>query len=153
MKRVALLGQTDLDWIVSAFALHRAGYTVLTASPRLSTQAIVRLMDKTHCESMIYRESPQLIKTANSLKEENSIQILPMMCRKDYDKPDSTEPRFVREVDRNVERGRIALIQHSSGSTGLPKAIYSKHVRYTTPYPIGPGNREVMTLPLSVRYL
>ena len=148
MKRVALLGHTDLNWIVSAFALQRAGYTILTVSPRLSTQAIINLMNNTHCESIIYRESPQLVKTANSLKEENSIQILSMMCRKDYDKPDCTEPRFVRTVDRNVERERIALIQHSSGSTGLPKAIYSKHVRFTMPYPIGPGNREVMTLPL-----
>lgn len=107
-------------------------------------------MEKTHCETLIYRDSLQLTKSANSLKDEKSIQILAMMSRKDYDTPDTTEPRFVRDVDRNVERERVALIQHSSGSTGIPKPIFSKHFRFTTPYPIGPGNREVMTLPLSV---
>ncbi len=82
MKRAALLGHTDLDWIVSEFGLQRAGYAVLTLSPRLSAQAIINLMGKTHCETLIYRDSPQVIKTAKSLKEKNSIQVLPMMSRK-----------------------------------------------------------------------
>lgn len=147
MKRAALLGHTDL---VSEFGLQRAGYAVSTLSPRLSAQAIINLMEKTHCETLIYRDSPQVIKTAKSLKEEHSIQVLPMMSRKDYDKPDSFQTRFVREIDRDVKRDCISLIQQSSGSTGIPKPIFSKHIRFTTTYPIGPGNREVMTLPLSV---
>ena len=151
MRRVALLGLTDLDWVVSAFGLQRAGYAVLTLSPRLSPQAVVNLLEKTHCEAVMYRDSPQLTRVINPLKHGNSAHMVPMMSRKDYDKAGSTQPPFVRDVDRDVERERVILIQHSSGSTGLPKPIYSKHVRFTTPYPIGPGNREVMTLPLSVR--
>jgi len=58
MRRAALLGHTDLDWIVSVFGLQRAGYAVLTLSPRLSAQAIINLMEKTHCETLIYRDSP-----------------------------------------------------------------------------------------------
>lgn len=150
MKRAALLGRTDLDWIVSAFGLQRAGYAVLALSPRLSAQAMINLMEKTHCETLIYGDSSHVTKTAKMIKEEDSIQVLPMMSRKDYDKPGTLQTRFVREIDRDVERDRIALIQHSAGSTGLPKPIFSKHIRFTAPYPMGPGNREVMTLPLFV---
>ena len=45
MKRAALFGQTDLDWIVSAFGLQRAGYAVLTISPRLSADVIANWME------------------------------------------------------------------------------------------------------------
>ncbi len=34
MKRAALLGHTDLDWIVSKFGLERAGYAVSTLSSK-----------------------------------------------------------------------------------------------------------------------
>ena len=122
MRRVALLGLTDLDWIVSVFGLQRAGYAVLTLSPRLSLQVIANLMEKASCEAVIYRDSPQLTTVVNSLKDGNSMHTLSMMYRQDYDKPGCRQAPFVRDIDRDPERERIVLIQHSSGSAGLPTA-------------------------------
>lgn len=47
--------------------------------------------------------------------------------RSDYDLMQHTLPYFTREYDREEENSRIALIIHSSGSTGLPKPIFLSH--------------------------
>lgn len=150
LKRVALLGPTNLDWVSSLFGLSRAGYTILALSPRLSSQAIVKLMEETYCESLIYHPSAQLVSTVNQVKAVTSAQTLSILPRSGYDRPGSIEVPFHRNVNLAEERKRYAIIVHSSGSTGLPKPTGFTHARYTQPYPIGPGKRDFMTLPLSV---
>ena len=149
MDRVALLGPTSLDWVVSVFGLSRAGYTVLTLSPRLSAPAIVKLMQETHCECLIYQESPQLLAVVKEAMSLMSLQTLPILSRHLYD---VEGPRFERDINIVEERKRTAIIVHSSGSTGLPKPIEIVHARFTTEYPIGPGDRDFLTLPLCVPF-
>ena len=79
-----------------------------------------------------------------------SSQTLPILSRNDYDKPGNPPLSFEREFDVAEERKRAATIVHSSGSTGLPKPIEVAHTRYTVPYAIGPGDRDLVTLPLWV---
>ena len=105
-------------------------------------------MEETHCNCLIYHESPQLaavVKGAGSLM---SLQTLQILSRHGYDKARDLVPSFEREIDVAEERKRPATIVHSSGSTGLPKPIEVVHARYTMDYAIGPGNRDFMTLPL-----
>ena len=147
-KRVALLGSTNLDWVVSFFALSRAGYTILTLSPRLSASAIVKLMQETHCECLIYYDLPQLLAVLHEAVSLMSLQTLPMLSHHDYDRPNDSVLPFERDVDVAEERRRPATILHSSGSTGLPKPIQVAHARYTISYAIGPGDRDFVTLPL-----
>ncbi|MCJ1381650.1 hypothetical protein MMC17_004761 [Xylographa soralifera] len=148
LRRVALLGPTNLDWVVSLFGLSRAGYTVLTLSPRLSAQAIVKLMQETHCECLIYYELPQLLAVLREIASLMSLQTYPVLSRHDYDKPEDSAPPFERDINVAEERGRPATIVHSSGSTGLPKPIEFAHARHTMASPFGPGDRDFMTLPL-----
>ena len=75
-----------------------------------------------------------------------------MMPRREYDVVGGGSPMFLREVDLEKEKKRFAAIVHSSGSTGLPKPIYCMHTRFITPYAIGPGDRELFTVPLSVGF-
>ena len=148
LSRVALLGPTDLDWVVSVFGLSRAGYTVLTLSPRLSAQAIVKLMQETHCECLIHHELPPLLAVLKEAVSLMSLQTLPILSRHEYGKPEDPEPPFERDIDAAEERRRPAIIVHSSGSTGLPKPVEVVHARYTMAYAIGAGDRDFMTLPL-----
>ena len=136
--------------MVSVFGLSRAGYTVLTLSPRLSASAIVKLMQETRCECLIYDELPQLLVVIKEVVSLASSQTLPILSRDDYDKPGNPPLPFEREVDVAEEKKRAATIVHSSGSTGLPKPIEVVHARYTIPYAIGPGDRDLVTLPLWV---
>ena len=135
---------------MSVFGLSRAGYTVLTLSPRLSASAIVKLMRETRCECLIYHELPQLLIVVKEVVSLTSSQILPILPRDDYDRPGNPPLPFVRDIDVAEEKNRAATIVHSSGSTGLPKPIEVVHSRYTIPYAIGPGDRDLITLPLWV---
>ncbi|KAL9129611.1 MAG: hypothetical protein Q9217_001967 [Psora testacea] len=110
-------------WVyhVSVFALSRAGYTILTLSPRLSLQAIFKLMEETDCQCLIYSDTPALRTVLQKVKSETDTQVITMPARSEYDKPGEPVRPYVRDVDTNTEMNRTATIMHSSGSTGLPK--------------------------------
>ncbi len=52
-----------------------------------------------------------------------------MLRRIDFDVPNTTsQPPFERDIiDRDAEHASVALILHSSGSTGLPKPLHLSH--------------------------
>ena len=147
-RTVALLGPTNLDWIVSAFGLSRCGFTVLALSPRLSYQAMVNLMQETDCHCLVYYASPQLRPVVDQVQLALHVTLLAMMPRSDYGVPKDDLRPFVREFDVLEEKERYAAIVHSSGSTGLPTPIYYKHTRFTHHYQVGAGDRHLYTLPL-----
>lgn len=105
-------------------------------------------MQETHCECLIYHESPKLLAVMIEVVSLMSLQTLPILSRHDYDTPKGPAPPFERDIDVAEERRRPATISHSSGSTGLPKPIEVVHERYTMAYAIGPGDRDFVTLPL-----
>lgn len=143
-----MIGHSDLDWVVSVFGLVRAGYAVLTLSPRLSLPATLKLLEETRCQCLLYGKSPSLVALIDQIGPLHSIQTQPILSRFGYDRLDSDETLFVREVKRDEEREKVVIIMHSSGSTGLPKPIYTKHNRYTLPSLPGPGSKDMITLPL-----
>ena len=112
--------------------------------------AIVKLMQETRCECLIYHDLPQLSVVIKEVVSLTSSQTLPILSRNDFDKPGYPPLPFEREIDVAEEKRRAATIVHSSGSTGLPKPIEVVHARYTVPYAIGPGDRDLLTLPLWV---
>lgn len=149
-RTIALLGPTDLDWVASLFGLARAGYTILALSPRLSYEAIIKLMQETGCQSLIYRSSAQLSPVVDQVKAAMTVRAIPIISQETYDRARDSTPAFIREMDVTSEEQRCAVILHSSGSTGLPKPIYVPHRKIGEPCNIGPGDRDFVTLPLSV---
>ncbi|KAL8799308.1 MAG: hypothetical protein Q9182_005983 [Xanthomendoza sp. 2 TL-2023] len=150
LARVALLGPTTIEWIATLFGLLRAGFAVLTLSPRISAQAIVNLMSETQCESIIHADAPQCLRLVNQITVDAAdIQTISMLGKTGFDRPLTDEPPLARDIDRAKEAGRLVIIMHSSGSTGLPKAIYSNHKRFVQPNStVSPGTRDFMTLPM-----
>jgi len=122
----------------------------LALSPRLSYQAIVKLMQETGCQSLVYFTSAQLSPVVDQVKAAMSVKVVPMISREQYDRSEDRSPSFVREVEMTSEEQRCAVILHSSGSTGLPKPIYVTHKKFAEPCNIGPGDRDFVTLPLLV---
>ncbi|KAL8631707.1 hypothetical protein Q9189_002614 [Teloschistes chrysophthalmus] len=151
LKVVAVLGPTNIDWVANFFGLLRAGFAVVTLSPRISVQAIVNLMSETQCETIVHPDSPQFIRTITQVKDRAHVQAATMLRRADFDKPPGNEPAICRDIVKAEEAKRNVVILHSSGSTGLPKPIYTDHRRYTgfrTP-PAPRRTKEYMTLPLT----
>ena len=107
-------------------------------------------MKETVCTSLVYYSSAQLSPVVDQVKAAMAVKVLPIMSRQDYDRAQDGASAFVREYEISSEEQRYAIILHSSGSTGLPKPIYVKHKKIPEPIDIGPGERDFVTLPLSV---
>ncbi|OTA69363.1 acetyl-CoA synthetase-like protein [Hypoxylon sp. EC38] len=144
---VALLGPSNLDYVITMLALMRiGGLAVLFLSTRLQTEAYVNLLRQTQCRIIISPAS-NYAATASRISEEYKITRFNMADSSVYMKTDSTSYRYQRQVIEN-EAQKIAFIVHSSGSTGLPKPIYQNHRSCLTNYSVGSGMRAFVTLPL-----
>ncbi|KAL4757625.1 uncharacterized protein BDW70DRAFT_171160 [Aspergillus foveolatus] len=148
-KIVALLTLSDMDMVVTFFALSRLGYTVMMLSPRLSGAACVSLLNTVSCDTIMYGQTPSIRATLGEILRQKLVTVRPIIQR-----ASPTEcmdgPSFVMfQGSRNgaARRQRTALILHSSGSTGTPKPLYLSHQAIMTHPLRGPGLTSFNTLP------
>lgn len=144
---MALLAASNVDYIISFFALSRLGYTVLSLSLRITPAAIINLLLKTNCSTIVHGHFPIVESTLRKVKRVAFVNSVSAPIRSDYDRPSSGEPRFFREYNREEENKRIALIIHSSGSTGLPKPVMLSHEALLTHPTQGSGLHNFNALP------
>lgn len=144
---MALLAPSNLDFIVSFFALSRLGYTILCLSLRIAPIAVTNLLQKTYCYTIVHGNTPIIESTVHKVNQDRPVKSLSIPTRSDYDRPSSDQPPFVREFDREEENERIALIIHSSGSTGLPKPVKLSHRALMTHPTQGTGLHNFNALP------
>ena len=117
----------------------------MTLSPRLSSAAIAKLLQETHCECLIHSNTPSILALVEETTAALDIQTVLMLSRAEYDKPDQDLQPFPEDPNQET---RAAIIMHSSGSTGLPKSMKVPHSRLVTGYPVVGKNRDLLTLPL-----
>ncbi|KAJ5773779.1 hypothetical protein N7457_008675 [Penicillium paradoxum] len=132
---VALLTLSDLDMVVTFFALSRLGYTVMMLSPRLSSEACVSLLETVNCETIIYGKSPSIRAKLGEIIRHKIVSCRPMLPYSLYNTAESSF--LVLRRNRNPEK--VALILHSSGSTGTPKPLFLTHKALMTHPLRGPG--------------
>ncbi|KAF5863750.1 hypothetical protein ETB97_009385 [Aspergillus alliaceus] len=145
---VALFTLSDLNMVVTFFALSRLGYTVMMLSPRLSAAACVSLLDMVGCDTILYGQTPSIRATMGEILRLKLIACRPIIQRPALDGSDETEVLVLRK-NRNpeVQKQKIALILHSSGSTGMPKPLYLSHKAIMTHPMRGPGLTSFNSLP------
>ncbi len=141
---VALLGLTDLAYVVTFFALSRLGYTSLCLSNRLAPSAYIALLDETGCDVVVPGRSKQVTALIAQVQQERLVKSVPIVRHEDFDRLALDEPPISR-VD--VDPVSVVTILHSSGSTGLPKSIYLTHKRLMTKTPPSKGAVEFTTFP------
>ncbi|KAL4891809.1 hypothetical protein BDV59DRAFT_208792 [Aspergillus ambiguus] len=146
---VALFTLSDLNMVVTFFALSRLGYTVMMLSPRLSAAACVSLLDMTGCDTILYGETPSIRATMGEILRLKLVACRPMIQRAslgDY----ATESTYVvlnRSRNPEAQKNKIAMIIHSSGSTGTPKPLYLSHGALMTHPLRSPGLTSFNSLP------
>ncbi|KAK9422451.1 hypothetical protein SUNI508_04807 [Seiridium unicorne] len=150
---IGIFAASNVDFVVTFFALSRLGYTVLCLSLRLAHVAITNLLKQTNCGTIAHGNTQQIGATIASVGVEVALKSVALPDRTIYgvSRPD-TESRFVREFDRDSETKEIALIMHSSGSTGLPKPVFLSHQNVLTHAVQGTGLDNFGALPLYHMY-
>lgn len=142
---IALLAPSNLDYIVSIFALSRMGFAILFLSNRLSTEAYINLLQKTKCRKLVAGMSNA--KATELIQDRYPLSVFPILEKSIYDVQKPSKSRFPTTSYQNSSN-RIAFIIHSSGSTGLPKPIFQTHKACLANYSSGSGFRAFLTLPL-----
>lgn len=163
-KVVALLGPSNLDYVITALALSRLGFTVLFLSTRISEPAYLSLFNATGSRHLVVHPSFQKVASAlrASLPDLNVVQIReqsdymldtssPLANGVKADKSRSTngiEADPQQNFDLDEETKKVCWIIHSSGSTGPPKPIYQTHHAALRNYEQNMNMRGFITLPL-----
>ena len=150
---IALLGPSDLNYLVTLLALSKLGHTVLFLSTRISHEAYASLLEKTHSNHIFIHDS--FNDTAAELRERlPGLQVSEIPTQVLYDSPISEDEN--ENIDTNLTPGLdlvkeskyLAFIIHSSGSTGLPKPIFQTQGAAIRNYAGNMNMSGFITLPL-----
>ena len=135
--------------VVTFFALSRLGYTVMMLSPRLSPAACVSLLDTVGCDTIMYGQNAGIRSTMGEILRLKLVACRPMVQRASLGEvaEDSTFMVLQRHRNPELQKEKIAIILHSSGSTGNPKPLYLSHKALMTHPMRGPGLTSFNSLP------
>lgn len=150
---IALLGPSDLNYLVTLLALSKLGHTVLFLSTRISLEAYASLLGKTQSRHIFIHDS--FNDTAAELRERlPGLQVAEIPTQALYDSPisvdenESINTNITPSFDLVKESKYLAFIIHSSGSTGLPKPIFQTQGAAIRNYAGNMNMSGFITLPL-----
>ncbi|KAF2144784.1 uncharacterized protein K452DRAFT_147401 [Aplosporella prunicola CBS 121167] len=146
---VALVGRSNLDYLITLLALSKLGHTVMFLSTRNSKEAQISLLEKTACHHMVVDSA--FAGVAGALQEDKpDLHVLPITTRESYEYPlgEPIDTRMNPTFDPEQEAKNVCWIIHSSGSTGLPKPIFLTQKAVLKNYSTNMNMRGFITLPL-----
>ncbi|KAI4612274.1 putative NRPS-like protein biosynthetic cluster [Alternaria metachromatica] len=146
---VAVLGPSNMDYIVSMLALTKLGHTVLFLSTRISQAAIDSLITTTGATYLL-ADSRYARSAIDAQRAIPGLQIGEIARPNTYNFPVEVhaDTRLDYQLDHTVEASNNIYIIHSSGSTGLPKPIYQPQRSAIANYAISMNMKAFITLPL-----
>ncbi|BCR89337.1 putative NRPS-like protein biosynthetic cluster [Aspergillus chevalieri] len=126
---VALLTPSDLNMIITLFALSRLGYSIMLLSTRLSAAACVSLLDAVGCDTILYEPSLNIRATIGEVLRLKAIACRSIVQRASLSQAQVSPSVSALKRSRSHEEQEksVAIIMHSSGSTGFPKPIFITH--------------------------
>lgn len=148
---ITLIGPSTLDYLVSTFALARLGFGVLFLSTRLAPEACLKLMKDSKSQVAVQSTSTLAFDLGHrAQKLDSSIVVHSMPSAAEYrstklDKAPSPLPYSATRPDE-LYRDDTAVIFHSSGSTGFPKALAIPHERHLVQWPLGKVDVSALTV-------
>lgn len=123
-KRVLMLFETGIDYIVSLFGLFLAGAVAIPAFPPVGTRGLERL-------ALICADAhPQIVLTSSRFMR--SQERVNALLQDDVPAPQWVDPQELATENASwqaqaVNPGQLALLQYTSGSTSAPKGVMLTH--------------------------
>ncbi|KAM6525809.1 hypothetical protein FALCPG4_011344 [Fusarium falciforme] len=146
---VAMLGPSNLEYLITMLALNKLGHTALLLSTRIPQIAVESLVNATGATAII--ADGRFIELADNVsKTIPTLQSLRIAGRETFEYPIEAhgDTQLDGHLNPEVETENIAWIIHSSGSTGLPKPIYQTQKSCLPNYAIHMDMKSFITLPL-----
>ncbi|KAF4969423.1 hypothetical protein FSARC_3354 [Fusarium sarcochroum] len=141
---VGILGPSGIHVVIQIIALNRLGYSSFLISTRLACPAITQLLDLANCNVVL--TTPHFHPVIKEVQQNRPVEILPLLQTSDLYNQDA--PRFARDYNPEAESRKVAVIIHSSGSTGLPKPIYLTNSSCIGAFSVHMNMRAFLTSPL-----
>ncbi len=113
---VALLGPSDLEYLITMLAMSKLGHSVLLLSTRITEQAIESLLVCTGAQALVVDD--KRLQAAERVKAKIAgLTTLPIAQRSVFEFAIDAhgDTHITRPLDPEVERENIAFIIHSSG--------------------------------------
>ncbi|CDZ97946.1 Non-ribosomal peptide synthetase/alpha-aminoadipate reductase and related enzymes [Phaffia rhodozyma] len=151
---IALLCPSTADFMLTVCACWQLGLGVLLLAPQNTPQAISYLCRVTQSTHLLYHSSMTALAQNASLDYESLKEIAPTLVQiPQRESWISRRELFSREQAKSClsyedEADTVAIIFHTSGSSGVPKPIYQNHRLWTEPLPCVPGEPAFTTTPL-----
>jgi acyl-coenzyme A synthetase/AMP-(fatty) acid ligase len=142
---VGILGNSDLDYLVTFLAVSRLGHSALLLSTRITDEAYESLLSGTKATALLYQDI--FASNANTISEKLP-SVKTGLIFAASSSPSTTASLKPALLDSSREANNICFIIHSSGSTGLPKPIYQTHRAALYTYSQNFGLVGHITLPL-----
>jgi len=123
---VAVLGASDVDYLISVLGLSKLGHTVLFLSTRLSEEAHISLIQRTNAELLFVAHDFRAMGDKIRTHFGGSFKVRPLAMQQHF-RAQKAAALAPSTLDPTRETKNIAWIIHSSGSTGLPKPNAQTH--------------------------
>lgn len=130
---VALLGPSNLEYLITVLALTKLGHTVLFLSTRIPQPAIESLLTMTGATTLMVDQ--RYAELASRVQGSMSLELLEIAGRPvfDYAVEIRGDTRLDSRLDPEIEKSNIAFIIHSSGEFSRSRSP-SHHESLTCPF-------------------
>ncbi|KAK9454606.1 male sterility protein [Dipodascopsis uninucleata] len=151
---VALLGPSNLDYLISILALTKLDHSILYLSTRISEAAYLSLLKNNNVKMIFFHPSfePMVNKLKKSMPNMRATEIVSQTYFRDSERileaSKVSDTRLDHHIDHTIENSRVCWIIHSSGSTGVPKSIPQTQRASLQNYTNNMNMRGFITLPL-----
>lgn len=122
---VAVLGPSNIDYLIGILGLSKLGHTILFLSARLSEEAYVFLLNV--CKAACLFVDDDFRSMGDKVSSHFSNLPVHWMASQEDFKVCKELRSLDNRLDSLRERNNVAWIIHSSGSTSLPKPNYQTH--------------------------
>ncbi|KAI0398592.1 transferase family protein [Xylariaceae sp. FL0594] len=126
IQPVGYIGPHDLRHVLLTFACIKAGYAVLTLSPKNNTEGTLAVLEATKCNVWVSASDAAPIPLVEEVLQKRAMKALQLASLDDLLDAASVEPfPYTKTFEEAVDEPFCFL--HTSGTTGIPKPISWSH--------------------------